>query len=66
MSILKGKKEWIEIHWDQSNEFYHCKVGEQPHSDKFRDLGWKWTPKICLCHIPCFLDTSNETMLGKT
>lgn len=41
---VKSKQEWIKIH------------GSFPHSSKFAFLGWKWTPKKCLCKIPHILN----------
>lgn len=62
-----GAKEWIEKHWYQtSKKFPAMVVGEQPHHKNFRDSGWTWTPKLCLCSVPCIIKTDAATLKKKT
>jgi len=45
---MLNKLGWINIH------------GIYPHHEKFKDLRWKWTPKICKCIPACMLNTKEK------
>ena len=63
---MLGKREWINIHWNQASAKYHQKIGIQPHNGTWKDIGWRWTPKVCLCEQPHMLRTDQATRLGQT
>ena len=46
---LLSKQEWILIHGE-------CIILKPA----FITLGWKWTPQLCRCRPPCYLDTDSK------
>lgn len=45
---LLSKQEWILIH------------GEGIMKPAYRILGWRWTPQLCRCKPPHYLDASDK------
>lgn len=43
-----SKKQWVKQH------------GEIKHNKTWKLLGWSWTPKVCRCSIPYYLNTEDK------
>lgn len=62
-----GKKEWIEKHGTMRR--YGSASDPQytdAHTKLWASIGWTWTPAMCLCQVPCYLMTDDDTMKGMT
>ncbi len=68
---MLDKRTWVMKHWMQTGNGrvgdmqIIQPIGEMPHKPIFKEHGFVWTPKLCMCPRACLLDTSEKVKKDK-